>query len=71
MGRAVIGRFYSGGDLSGVPGVHPLLLPPSRGASLLSGRSRRLELLALLFITAVPTIKLFARGEGDRGGHVL
>jgi hypothetical protein len=24
-----------------------------------------------VFITAVPIIKLFARGEGDRGGHVL
>jgi hypothetical protein len=25
----------------------------------------------LLFITAVPNIKLFAWGEGDSGGHVL
>jgi hypothetical protein len=25
----------------------------------------------LLFITAVPIIKLFAWGEGDSGGHVL
>jgi hypothetical protein len=24
-----------------------------------------------VFITAVPIIKLFARGEGDSGGHVL
>ena len=24
-----------------------------------------------VFITAVPIIKLFARGEGDIGGHVL
>ena len=24
-----------------------------------------------VFITAVPIIKLFAWGEGDRGGHVL
>jgi hypothetical protein len=24
-----------------------------------------------VFVTAVPIIKLFARGEGDSGGHVL
>jgi hypothetical protein len=27
--------------------------------------------LLLMFIAAVPIIRLFARGEGDSGGHVL
>jgi hypothetical protein len=29
------------------------------------------RLTLLLFITAVPIIKLVARGEGDSGGHLL
>jgi hypothetical protein len=38
------------------------------------GRAAELRLHVppgLLFITAVPIIKLFARGEGYSGGHVL
>ena len=34
-------------------------------------RQRKHRLLLCEFISAVPIIKLFARGEGNSGGHVL
>ena len=52
----------------------PALSTRETTENVLSALSRLLFIysrILLLFVNAVPNIKLFARGEGDSGGHVL